>query len=80
MAVNLRLPDLSGPLFSYLGRFRDSSVIREGHNRQRGQAKVEQVMHEFKEGDLYSSSGEKVTSRDQAIAIAMSEAGLSRKR
>ena len=42
--------------------------------------KVERVMHEKKVGTLRSSAGKKVTSRKQAIAIAMSEAGLSRKR
>ena len=42
------------------------------------QAKVELVMGEFKRGKLKSSSGGKVTSRSQAIAIALSEAGLSR--
>ena len=31
-------------------------------------------MHEFKEGKLKSSSGDKVTKRNQAIAIAISEA------
>ena len=41
--------------------------------------KVGKVMREFKEGRLYSSSGEKVTDRKQAIAIGMSEAGMSRK-
>ena len=36
---------------------------------------VEGVLHEFKEGDLHSGSktGPKVTSRKQAIAIALSE-------
>ena len=43
------------------------------------QTKVERVMHEFKEGDLKSSSGDKVTSRKQAIAIGLSEAGASNK-
>ena len=44
--------------------------------------KVEKVMHEFKEGSLHSGSakGPKVTSRKQAIAIAMSEAGKSKKK
>lgn len=37
-------------------------------------AKVEKVMHEFKYGTLKSSSGAKVKSRKQAIAIALSEA------
>jgi hypothetical protein len=36
--------------------------------------KVGKVMHEFKEGTLKSSSGDKVKSRKQAIAIGLSEA------
>lgn len=36
--------------------------------------KIGDVMHEFKEGKLKSSSGEKVKSRKQAIAIGISEA------
>lgn len=36
--------------------------------------KVEQVMHEKKEGTLKSGSGKKVTSKKQAIAIGLSEA------
>lgn len=36
-------------------------------------------MGEFKKGKLHSSSGDKVIDEDQAIAIALSEAGLSRK-
>ena len=39
--------------------------------------KIGKVMGEYKEGKLKSSSGQKVKSRDQAIAIAMSEAGRS---
>ena len=42
--------------------------------------KVEKVMHEYKEGGLKSSSGAKVTSRKQAIAIALSEAGMAKKK
>ena len=43
--------------------------------------KVQKVMHEFKSGGLHSGSkkGPKVTSRKQAIAIALSEAGMSKK-
>ncbi len=44
-----------------------------------GQEKVGVVMHEFKEGTLHSGSGDIVKNRKQAIAIAMSEAGLSKK-
>ncbi len=36
--------------------------------------KVQEVMHEMKEGKLKSGSGKKVTNRKQAIAIALSEA------
>lgn len=36
--------------------------------------KVEKTMHERKEGTLRSGSGDKVTSRKQAIAIGLSEA------
>ena len=44
------------------------------------QNKVEKVMKEFKEGTLKSSSGDKVESRKQAVAIALSEAGKSKKK
>ena len=41
--------------------------------------KVGKVMREYKEGTLHSGSkkGPEVTSRKQAIAIALSEAGMS---
>ena len=42
-------------------------------------AKVRKVMGEYKRGTLKSSSGSKVKSRRQAVAIAMSEAGMSKK-
>jgi len=35
--------------------------------------KVEKVMSEFKAGTLKSSSGKKVTSRKQAVAIGLSK-------
>ncbi len=40
----------------------------------KAQEKVEKVMHEYKKGKLKSSSGDKVKSRKQAIAIGLSEA------
>ena len=43
------------------------------------QAKVSRVMREFKQGELKSSSGQKVTNPKQAIAIGLSEAGISKK-
>jgi len=42
------------------------------------QSKVKTVMKEWKEGKLKSSSGDKVTNPKQAIAIALSEAGMSK--
>ena len=49
--------------------------------------KVEKVMREYKEGTLHSGKdpkgpkkAKKVTSREQAVAIAMSEAGMSKKK
>ena len=43
------------------------------------QMKVGRVMREFKKGELKSSSGQKVTNPKQAIAIGLSEAGISKK-
>jgi len=40
----------------------------------KGQRKIHKVMKAKKEGTLRSSSGQKVTSRKQAVAIALSEA------
>jgi hypothetical protein len=41
--------------------------------------KIAKVMGEYKRGTLQSGKGPKVKSRKQAIAIALSEAGKSRK-
>jgi len=46
-----------------------------------GKATVKDVMHKYKHGSLHSGSkkGPIVDNRQQAIAIALSEAGLSNK-
>lgn len=41
---------------------------------KKAQDSVEKTMHEFKDGDLKSSSGKKVTNRKQAVAIGLSKA------
>jgi len=46
------------------------------------QAKVGKVMKEYKAGELHSGSktGPAVTNRKQAVAIAMPEAGMTKKK
>lgn len=49
-------------------------------SKKKAATKVEKVMREFKSGGLHSGSkkGPAVTSRRQAIAIALSEAGQAK--
>ena len=55
-----------------------SGKKKEMMKKGKGQNKVHKVMSEFKRGTL-KTHGKPVKSREQAIAIAMSEAGLSNK-
>lgn len=48
-------------------------------NSDKAAEKMAKVMGEFKDKKLKSSSGKKVSSREQALAIAMSEAGKKKK-
>lgn len=50
------------------------SIVRDSELSDKKQEKVGVVMKEFKEGELKSGSGEKVTDPKQAMAIALSEA------
>ena len=58
-------------------------MAKKATTKQKG--KVEKVMREYKEGKLKSGKkgpgkGPVVKSRKQAVAIAMSEAGMSKKK
>lgn len=58
-------------------------MAKKATTKQKG--KVEKVMREYKEGKLKSGKkgpgkGPQVKSRKQAVAIALSEAGLSKKK
>lgn len=46
----------------------------------RAKDKVGKVLREYKHGKLRTSAGKRPKNRKQAIAIALSEAGLSRKK
>ena len=53
-------------------------MARKPRTKAGARRKIDKVMKEFEEGTLRSSSGKKVTNRKQAVAIAMSEAGVSK--
>jgi hypothetical protein len=52
------------------------SKVKTKAGKQRA---VKAEMHAFKEGDLKSGSGKTVTSRKQAVAIALHQAGVKPK-
>jgi hypothetical protein len=55
--------------------------LKKSASKKAKKTRVDDEMHKFKEGDLHSGSkqGPLVTSRKQAIAIALSESGQSKK-
>ncbi len=62
-------------IFDHFLKMMGEDVVKD-----KKQEKVKKVMREFKRRKLKSSSGEIVTNRKQAVAIALSEAGLSKKK
>ena len=56
---------------------KSSHAHSSSRSGSKGKRKVHTDMKEHKEGKLKSSSGKKVTSRKQAVAIALSEARRS---
>jgi hypothetical protein len=52
-------------------------MAKKSSSSSRGKSKIHKVMKEKKEGTLKSGSGKKVTSRKQAVAIALSKARKS---
>jgi hypothetical protein len=55
-------------------------AARKSQTKSGKQRKVHKVMSEYKHGSLKSGSGRKVRNRKQAVAIAMSESGQSKRR
>lgn len=51
----------------------------KARKKLKGKEKITVVMTEFKQGTLHSGSGQIVTKRSQALAIAMHESGLGNK-
>lgn len=48
--------------------------------KKQKQAKIAKVMREFKAGTLKGSGGQPVTNYKQAVAVALSEAGMTMKK
>ena len=64
-----------------ISRAQQGKQTRSGPAKKKKQAKVRKVMREFESGKLKSGgSGKKVKNRKQAIAIALSEAGVKKKK
>ena len=56
---------------------KETASKKKSASKTKGRTKTRKVMHEYKEGTLKSGGRKKVTSRKQAVAIALSEARKS---
>lgn len=64
-----------------ISRAQTGKQVKNAPASRRAKSKVKKVMKEFKAGTLKSGgSGKKVTNRKQAVAIALSEAGVSKRK
>lgn len=64
--------------YSYLEGMEEEMERRDSLGKAKQDDKFELVMREFKKGTLHSSDGKIVTDREQALAIAYSESGMSK--
>lgn len=80
--IKKSVDDLIGKRNSYLKKHpeikEEIKKAEEQSEEKKPKKKMKKVMDEFSRGELKTSSGEKVTDRKQAIAIAYSEAGLNK--
>lgn len=65
---------LSDPRHGFFIEFRNLILIHMAKYSKGAGKSVERAMHKKKKGTLKSGSGKKVKSREQAIAIGLSEA------
>lgn len=73
--LSFRMEILSLSSHYFCGAIKEINMPKPGESKD---DTVERVMHEYKEGDLKSGSGDKVKTRKQAVAIALSESGQSK--
>lgn len=60
-------------------KFTSKTLFEKGGQTEAQQEKIATVMREFKDGKLKTSYGETVTDEKQALAIALSKAGIEKK-
>jgi hypothetical protein len=72
--------EAEGAVGGAMGSAAGEAMGKKKGGMTKSQKKVGTVMREFKKGKLKSSSGKKVTNPKQAIAIGLSEAGMSKKK